>query len=412
MSGFSLPPDQTLEGNDPGDETARRYRFQWTWAAITCCAILDDTDDIDEVFCEQHEDVLIKHRDGKFTGHQVKTRESDQPVWKANDAQVKSAFARFVKLDGDFPDYFRGFRFLTSHPLHCADNAQSLPYVLAKIAQALTFADLPSPVLRWLRSIAAEAEATEIAAFHALKKATARDDLPKLQDALIRLVESLTACWPPAEDCSHAAIRRAAQLLVDECQKASTLDHQQVLPTYIISIGKSEAATEACIAGKRMTGDRVRSVLTSGLESVATLAGDPERRAEPGQGSTDLLFQKLDAGGFSAVSRNSAEDLRDKADYLGIAWTKKQGRTRGLERYEHVRSLALSDAARAFEATKRESEKFGPAMREYLRQRFSERRAQGEQLFDCTDEHMEGIAYSLTAQCEVQWSIDRPWETS
>ena len=153
-------------------------------------------------------------------------------------------------------------------------------------------------------------------------------------------------------------------------------------------------------------------MLTSGLESVATLAGDPERRAEPGQGSTELLFQKLDAGGFSAVSRNSAEDLRDKADYLGIAWTKKQGRTRGLERYEHVRSLALSDAARAFEATKRDGEKFGPAMREYLRQRFSKRRAQGEQLFDCTDEHLEGITYSLTAQCEVQWSIDRPWETS
>jgi hypothetical protein len=36
------------------------------------------------------------------------------------------------------------------------------------------------------------------------------------------------------------------------------------------------------------------------------------------RGSTDLLYKKLDAGGFSAVSRNSAEDLRDKADYLGI----------------------------------------------------------------------------------------------
>ena len=124
------------------------------------------------------------------------------------------------------------------------------------------------------------------------------------------------------------------------------------------------------------------------------------------------MLKKLDAGGFSAVSRNSAEDLRDKADYLGIVWTKKLGRTKGLERYDHVRSVALSDAARAFELAKLEGQKFGPAMREELRQRFQQRRANGEQLFDCSDEHLEGIAYSLTAQCQVQWSIDRPWEVT
>jgi hypothetical protein len=406
------PPDETLGHDDPGDETARRYRFQWTWAAITCCAMLDDTDDVVEVFCEQHEDVLVKHRDGKFSGHQVKSRDSAQPVWKADDAQIKGAFARFVQLDVKYAEFFRAFRFLTNHPLHSAENAKSLPYVLSKIAEAPTVAQLPSPVAKWLRSIAKEANETEISAFHALKKATARDDLPKLQDSFIRLVDALTGgCWAEAQDCSHAAIRRAAQALVDECARASALDHQQVLPTYIIAMNKPEAAVEVCIAGKRMTTARVQSVLTGGFNSAAPLVGNPDLRVEPGQGSADLLLQKLDAGGFSAVSCNSAEDLRDKADYLGIAWTKKHGRTKGLDQYEHVRSVALSDAARAFEAEKKDAERFGPAMREDLRRRFKERRAQGEQLFDCTDEHLEGIAYSLTAQCKVQWSLDRPWET-
>ena len=100
MDGDSTPsPDEELSRDDPGDDTARRYRFQWTWAAITCCAMLDDTDDIVEIFCEHHEDVLLKHRDGKFSGHQVKTRESDQPVWKASDVQVKQSLVRFVELD-------------------------------------------------------------------------------------------------------------------------------------------------------------------------------------------------------------------------------------------------------------------------------------------------------------------------
>ena len=82
-------PNEVLAPNDPGDETASRYRFQWTWAAIASCMLFDQTQDVIEVFCEQVEDVLLKHSDGTFTGQQVKTRDSDQPVWKADDEQKK-----------------------------------------------------------------------------------------------------------------------------------------------------------------------------------------------------------------------------------------------------------------------------------------------------------------------------------
>lgn len=403
-------PDEILATDDPGDDTARRYRFQWTWAAIVCCMLLDETQDVVEIFCEHHEDVLLKHRDGKFTGHQIKTRESDQAVWKASDPQVKSACARFVQLEKDFPGHFRAYRFLTGHPLHVSQNAQGLGYALSTIANASTVADLPSNVKGWLRRVATDANASETVAFQALKKTTASDDLPKLRDSTMRLIEALTGCWSGAAECSHESVRRAAQSLVDECSKASALDYEQTLPAYILAVNQPDAELVARINGKQMTADRVRSILTATLNSTATLVGDPAARVEPGTGSTDLMFKKLDAGGFSAVSRNSAEDLRDKADYLGIAWTKQHGRTKGLERYDHVRSISLSDAARAFEAAKNENQHFGPAMKEELRRRFQERRAQGEQLFDCTDEHLEGIAYSLTAQCKVQWSIDRPWE--
>src|SRR5207244_3658969 len=131
----------------------------------------------------------------------------------------------------------------------------------------------------------------------------------------------------------------------------------QVLPIYIIATDRPDAEVAARIAGKRMTVDRVRAVLSSGLNATAPLIGEPDKRVEPGQGSTDLMLKKLDAGGFSVVSCNSAEDLRDKADYLGIAWTKKHGRAKGLERYDHVCSVALSDAARAFEATRMDGDR-------------------------------------------------------
>ncbi len=158
-----------------------------------------------------------------------------------------------------------------------------------------------------------------------------------------------------------------------------------------------------------MTSARVRSVLEQGRDSSAILEGDPSLILPLGQGSTELLRRKLDAGGFSAVSQNSARDLRDKADYLGLKWTKQHGNILGLVRYDHIRTLVLSDAGRAFDASQNAGT-FGPAMREDLRGRFCARRANGDQLFDCTDDHLEGVAFSLTAQCEVVWSNTRPWE--
>jgi hypothetical protein len=403
-----LAPDRVLSEDDPGDETARRYRFQWIWAAITCCNLFDDTQQIVEVFCEHHEDILLKYHDGTFTGQQVKTRESDQPLWKAGDEQIKASLAQFVRLNRDFPGYFRSFHLLTSHPFHTAKNAQCLNFNLTQIAITNTLDDLPPGVKKWLHSIANLALAADTDAFEALKKTRATDSLPKLQDSMMRLMEALTGCWTTAGECSHVALRRSAQALVDECARASALEHLELLPAYILPFQTDDSRVEAAIRGKRITVEHVRAVLQDGLTTVSVLAGT--NQVEPGIGSTELLQKKLDAGGFSAVSRNSAEDLRDKADYLGIVWTKRFGKDRGLERYNHIRSVALSDASRSFEATKSGVPYFGPAMREDLRGRFKERRANGEQLFDCTDEHLEGIAYSLTSQCQIQWSLDRPWE--
>jgi hypothetical protein len=70
----------------------------------------------------------------------------------------------------------------------------------------------------------------------------------------------------------------------------------------------------------------------------------------------------------------------------------------------------LSDAGRAFEATKNGGHLFGLRMLSELRSRFQQRRTEGSQLYECSNEHLEGFAYFLTSECKVQWSLDRPWE--
>ncbi|HUT61638.1 MAG TPA: dsDNA nuclease domain-containing protein [Phycisphaerae bacterium] len=403
-------PDTVPATGDPGDDTARRYRYQWTYAAIVCCMLLDETEDAAEVFCEQHEDILIKHTDGTFSGLQIKTRESSQAVWRTSDEAVRHSCARFAKLEAEFPGRFRAFRFCTNHPLHAANNGQGLRHVLETVSAASSVNDLSGPVQKFLVCVADEAGCAPEVAFTALCNTEAFDDLPKLPDVETRLVKELTSVWSRAEDCSYRSVQRAARSLLVECERASSLAHEDVLPAYLPATDDPVGAElSARLADKRMDRPRVLAVLDLGFDETAPLDGDPDALVEPGTGATHLLLKKLDAGGFSVVSCNSAKDLRDKADYLGLVWINKHGRIRGLQRYGQVRSLVLKDAAQAFEATKRVDRAFGPDMLSTLRERLEQRR---EGVYDCSNEHLEGFAYSLTSQCEVQWSHARPWESA
>ncbi|XQU07663.1 dsDNA nuclease domain-containing protein [Halomonas sp. LY9] len=290
--------ESTLAKGDPGDETANRYRFQWIWAAVTCCKILDSTLDVQEVFCEHHEDVLIKHIDGSFTGHQVKTRGDDQPPWKANDESVISACARFVSLDDSYSGKFRGFSFLTNHVIHSTKNSQDIIHVLSSIKSADSISDLHNSIAKWVKKVAKLACVDDEAAFKTLSKSKASAELPKLHDALMRLINTIAQCWPPAKELSHGAVVRAAQELVNECTRASSLDHVQLLPAYVAESGNDEDDVIAAIDGKRMTFSRIQRVLESGRDSYSELIGDPSKIIQPGGGSTELLHQKLDAGAF------------------------------------------------------------------------------------------------------------------
>jgi hypothetical protein len=225
MSSVSSP-DEVLSTGDPGDETARRYRYQWIYAAITCCLLLDEAEKTVEVFCEHHEDVLVKRANGLFDGLQIKTRDMSQPPWKSDDEAVIKSFARFCKLEGQFPGKFRGFRFLTNHPLYVCGNGKDIQYVLGQIRTANGSDSLPTAVKRFVAAIARAASCNQDIAHHTLCKTGADDALPKLADVQMRLIDALTGTWQRATDLTFPAVRRAAIYLSDECGRASSLAHE------------------------------------------------------------------------------------------------------------------------------------------------------------------------------------------
>lgn len=409
---LDLTPDIKLS-SDPGDDTARRFRYQWVSAAISCCMLLDETTGVVEIFCEHHEDVLVKFEDLTYAGLQIKTRESDQEVWKATDEAVVKSCCRFVKLDSEFPGSFRVFKFVTNHVFSPAKNSRGFPYLLEQFQSAQCLEDLNNHAKTFLEKISKKCSHSEAECFAALRKTHAVDDVPKLADIQSRLVETLAMQWEHGKECTIEALNLAARNLITECSNASSLAHEGALPAYVQMLPDSiERELAERINGKRLDKNRTLAALEYGLNTAELLDGDPDLYPSPGAGDHNLLNQKLDAGGFSLVSLYSAADLRAKAEHLAFKWVNKLGRTRGLKQYSHIRTVAHSEAANAFETAKTDVEKFGPRMLKDFRAGVRDRRANGERLFDASDAHLEGFAYTLTAECLVVWSNERPWEDS
>ncbi|MBK7092373.1 MAG: DUF4297 domain-containing protein [bacterium] len=236
----SKSPDQISATNDPGDETARRFRYQWSYAAIACCILLDRTLDVVEIFCEQHEDVLLKHADGTFSGLQIKTRRLIRSY--GNHRRRSNKGCCFASLEEKFPTRFRKFAFLTNHPLYSAKNGSDVCYVLAKISQATDLHNVSAKEKKFIQKVAQIEECSEETVFATLKKTDFNHDLPKLQDIQVRLIQRLL--WSGQVLTSAANRRLLVRLaLTEECGRASSLAHLESLPAYV-SIGVNPKATQ------------------------------------------------------------------------------------------------------------------------------------------------------------------------
>ena len=154
--------------------------------------------------------------------------------------------------------------------------------------------------------------------------------------------------------------------------------------------------------GKRINRARVLAILDQGLNRTAPLEAI---RVLCGAGHRNDRSPSEEARcrGFSAVSRNSAEDLRDKADYLGIVWTKKHGRAPA---FSDMGICDRSCSVTPVEPSKPRNVKTNPLGSRCSRSAWQvpERRQDGSQLYDCSNRHLEGFAYSLTIR--VQDSVE------
>lgn len=400
MSRSASPTDVPAIG-DPGDETASRYSYQWTWAAVRACEMLDDDGGVVEIYCEHHEDILLRHRDGTCTGLQVKTQQPGGAPWKSTDQTIRDVLARFAKLEDQFGQHFRCYEIASNHPFLTEGTAGTcLRHVVGLAASAADVASADAKVKAVVRRMATDSDCTEDCCFRCLKKCRLNHDLPKLEDGMAVLERTIGGSADVVGDPSRQQLQHIARSLVDECRRASDLTHEQYLPGYLR--GNAAAADQAAIEGKRLTRQKIDPILRSALSATSMLGGPAAALPSAGQ-SVSRLVQKLDKGGFGINSVNAAQDLRDSALFKSLEWMNKYGEKIGVKRNDHVRRLVQTDCGTAQDLTRASGEPYGTRMREAMRQQL-QRRVATATVFDCSVEHLEGQAYALTNECRVWWS--------
>lgn len=404
-------PANSAPSEDVGAETGYRFGYQDAWAATLACALIDEPAEFTELFCEHHEDILLKQPDGKFQGIQVKTRQLAGAPWKADDEEVFKSLCRFVLLDAQFPNQFSKFVFATNHFFfETSASGKNLPHVLAEAVKATDLASAPTIVKRLAKKLMERTKRCAEEVLSTLRKTNCTADLPKLNDSRKVLRESIIRAYPPAQDAVFHVLTKAANQLVAAVRAASSLEHLDSLPAYLCLLKDAEAIeARRRIEAKLFTPERVREVLQESLSTSSLLGHASPNATVPLGEARNRLEKKLEAGGLSVVSINLATDLSASALHRFLEWCERFGEKEALRRYHHLKTLVLKDCASAHEDTKSDQEIFGRKMLESLRARLTARTQAGSgAVFDCREEHLEGCAYELTGACKVWWS--RPFD--
>lgn len=270
-----VTPESVLSNDDPGDDTQRRFRYQATYAAIISLSLLDEKSEADYIFCEHHEDILVKHKDGTFVGIQVKTRIVHKGPYKAGDEVIIKSLKRFIKLESQFIRYFSKYVIAVNNGFwQEQENSSNLLYLL-RLAKASISKEgvTPEKCLSDLAKKLSSGDETikplvlnpdgtiNNLALNVLSKVKIEDDLPGLNDVETRLLEVLSQ-FPDICQRRVDQVQQLAQKLVSEMFRAASLANSSPQSLYCYLLTSSAAdKTNAIIQGKRITKEKILQIL-------------------------------------------------------------------------------------------------------------------------------------------------------
>jgi hypothetical protein len=438
---MSLGPDQVLNPGDPGDDIQRRFRYQAVRACCYILALFDDEEGIDEVFCEHHEDILLKYQSGTFLGIQIKTKLDGSVPLKAGDTEVIRSLKRFVETEKEFPGYFDGYLLASNSGFwRDARNGSNLQHVLEEangkglksagnLVQTLLKKLCPKPSTAKTKAAPEKskraAKATEQdaptspdppspsenyeaqleRALEVLKKLRL-DMTPPLANMDQPLLEALATCPLVGQNHPYSSLKSIANTLIAEVLQASSKEHASCKAHYFaVCRSPEQAQTESLIAAKRFARSRVDEVIRRGFGHGPRAGATTPFSVDQLPEGTRVQQAKMTAGGIVIDDVDEAVQQRHAAEYIASTWLNKYGVPKANAKYQDVRSAVLTECNEAKVQAACGGGQFGPAMLRLVKERVRALHAsEGSRLHDLRYDQLLGIAGILTEECRLWWS--------
>lgn len=386
---------------DAGDDMQRRLRYQAACGAIMSLDLFV-LDDLEAVFCEHHEDFLIKKKSGRFIGVQVKTQLTAIGPFKSNDPAILSALSRFVALEKEFPDKFDAYLIVANCDFYdVQDSETNLRFVVQRLS-ANPQASFTGTAKKLIDDLRAANSCSKKLVRATIAKVRVDGSSPKFEDVVPVLASKIGRVR--RDISSYPELQRCADSILNHVLKASALPCDQVLRSHLVlSSSPDEAAVLAAVEHKRITHDTLSALITNSTEILLTSASGNMVRLTFPFGS-HRLEKKMAIGGISATSIEVAKDHQTSAEHALQEWIARYGGEVADERCTHIDVAVRTRCAEAFDETYSDTAPFGSHMLAEVRKKIGELSIDKQHVLGLSYEQLLGFVSLATQQCKVWWS--------
>jgi len=400
---LSIDPSTVLNPDDPGDDIQRRFRYQNTYAGILGILMTDDSKNITEIYCEHHDDILVKDASGKYTAIQVKTKDINSRPFDIDDESIEKSFKRFVTMDLKFPDSFKGFSIVSNHGFDNTSTASCIQSMIDHYIEDGSYNNR-TKFGKFVKQVSEHCNCSIEEVIKAIKK-TKLKTYSALEDIDFKLINGIKSC-PHLKGITESKVKDIADIILAKFYKASSL-HQEETDTsmlYMAGVLGSDELLKGKIQSKRFE----RREFTAWLEDYKTqpvrLKLKDRNKIEEIPIGHAILSVKMDSGNIDSDNIDMLRDLKFSFEQHTLTWLFKDN-SQANEQYNQVTTITENLCREIYDENNIAATNDGMDMLVKVRKAIKERQNKNPDLFfDCTYEHLLGAMAVLTESCKVWWS--------
>ena len=397
-------PENILSVKDKGDDIQMRFRYQNACACFISMNLLADERQFSELYCEHHEDILLKLNSGKYAGVQIKTKNLELGPFDLNDEAVYKSFKRFVEHDINFKDQFDYYVFATNVGLLKSDSKGPKEYInWIKSKDVEEIKKSRKDFGKCTKSLAKDLKIDIETVINALKKVRFKDGLPHDAD----IIDKISASVGNTNECKNSYFSIVTDIvnrLIKLHDDASSL---KINSDYIFLTGNPEKELDReKIEKKKITRAKLLEVFAKELskqtDSLIRVRNNSIIQSIPK--TVKILEKKMDVGNITIDNINLIKDQKFAFESL-ITERFYKDKSQTEHDYNHLRQIILNESQISYDDSYDEINAFGMKMLKDVRQRIHKRYIIDKESFrGCQIEHLFGLIAILTEECKVWWS--------